>query len=81
MNYEQFKLELTKYGNPVVISKGYVFNLLLIGDAVAEWKTMQKIQGLIMQHAGEQYPMLEVFYNTENYLLCVMKPRQENTNG
>jgi hypothetical protein len=72
---EKLKLKLLKFGNPRVLKEGLVFTVLITGDKLSNWKNVEEIQRLIIEHTADKYPHIEVLVNDDNFFCMVLKPK------
>ena len=75
MTLSKFKDELSKIGQVLVAKEGVVLTVFMKGDRLSKGTTLSTIQQLILEYAGEKYPMIEVFMNENDFLLAVLKPK------
>ncbi len=64
---------LSQYGTVKVLKAGVVLTLLMTGKKLSNWNTVNAIQSNLM-NACTDYPLIEVYVNSNSYLLLVLKP-------
>ena len=74
MNINKLKQQLLKYGTIQLCKEGYVFTLLITGEKLDNWKTVNAIQMGVLEYVGDNYPLIECVKNDENYFCMVLKP-------
>lgn len=75
MTLERLKNELSEIGEVLAAKEGVVLTVFMRGGNLSKASTLSKIQELILEYAGEKYPMIEVFMNDNDFLLAVLKPK------
>lgn len=71
---EGLKTKLCKYGALKIVKQGVVFTVMLTGQNLSKWETVHKLQELILEYAGEQYPLIEAMVNDETFFCLILKP-------
>lgn len=74
MNIEKLKEKLCKYGKPFIVKEGVVFTILLKGSNLSKWENVNEIQKLVLDYAGEKFPIIEVMANDNEVFCLVLRP-------
>ena len=75
MTINILKNELSDFGQILSLKEGIVFTVFMRGNNLSKSNILTKVQGLILEYAGEKYPLIEVFVNDNDFLLAVLKPK------
>ena len=67
-NIKGVKIELIKAGN--------VFTLLLKGEGLSNWETVNYINNLCLESFGDKYQMIEAMKNDNDFFLLVLHSKE-----
>lgn len=70
---EKLVKELSQIGTVEVISKKSVFLLLMTGKGLTKMYNANKIQQLILDEVGEEYPYIEIVKTEDEFVLYCLK--------
>lgn len=65
-------MNLSSFGKVVVLKKGKVFTLLMVGQDLTSVNNLLLIQKLVLSHVGDEYPFIEVLKNSDSFLLMIL---------
>lgn len=70
-------MELSKFGIVSTIKNDFVFTLLITKDKqkLSKGSTALDILDIVTKHIGEEKPNIEVLKNEEDFLLLILKPK------
>ena len=74
MVLDKLKTQLSKRGTIQLCKEGYVFTLLMTGEKLDNWQTVNAIQMEVLECVGDKYPLIECMRNDTNFLCIVLRP-------
>lgn len=63
--------DLSKFGNVEVINVGIVFTVLITGTDLTH--SVWNVIGIIKNWQKGKFPMVEILWNTDNFILVILK--------
>jgi hypothetical protein len=73
MNIQKLKEKLSQYGYPLIVKEGVVFTVLIKGIDLHKWKIVNAIQTLVLDYAGEKFPIIEAMVNDSSVFCMVLR--------
>lgn len=64
---------LSEFGTVQICKAGVVFTLLMTGTGLTKMSTANKIQMLVVEFTGDDYPTVEAMRNDETYYCIILK--------